>query len=125
VSVFLLPAAVSALIAALHFIAGGREIARPLLQQNALPPVVTLTHYFCWHLVTITLVGLACAFGYASLAPDARVLAVFATVAAGSFAVWGLVLVLWQAQRHRDMPQWMLFAVLAASGAGALAIQKP
>jgi len=31
-------------------------------------------------------------------------------------------LVLWKAQRHRDMPQWMLFAVLAACGAGALAV---
>jgi len=121
VSVFLLPAAVAALIAAIHFFVGGREVARPLLQQDTLPQVVTLTHYFCWHLVTITLVGLAGAFVYASLAPDGRILAVFATVAAGLFAVWGLALVLWQAQRHRDMPQWMLFAVLAASGAGALA----
>ena len=121
-NVFLLPAAVAALIAALHFFVGGRELARPLLRQNALPPVVTLTHYYCWHLVTITLLGLAAAFGYASLAPDGRVLAVFATVAAGLFAVWGLALVLWQAQRHRDMPQWMLFAVLAACGAAALAV---
>jgi len=122
VSAFLLPAAVAALIAAIHFFAGGREVARPLLRQNTLPPVVMLTHYYCWHLVTITLIGLAGAFGYASLAPDGRVLAVFATVAAGLFAVWGLALVLSQAQRHRDMPQWMLFAVLAASGAGALAV---
>ena len=121
-SVFLIPAAVAALIAAVHFFAGGREVARPLLRQNALPPVVTLTHYYCWHLVTITLLGLAGAFGYASLAPDGRVLAVFATGAAGLFAAWGLALVLWQAQRHRDMPQWMLFAVLAVSGAGALAV---
>jgi len=122
VSVFLIPAAVAALIAAVHFFAGGREVARPLLRQNTLPPVVTLTHYYCWHLVTITLLGLAGAFGYASLAPDGRVLAVFATVAAGLFALWGLALLLWQAQRHRDMPQWMLFAVLAVSGAGALAV---
>jgi len=122
VSVFLLPAAVAALIAVIHFFAGGREAVRPLLLQNTLPPVVTLTHYYCWHLVTIMLVGLAGAFGYASLAPDGLVLAVFATVAAGLFAVWGFALVLWQAQRHRDMPQWMLFALLAASGAGALAV---
>jgi hypothetical protein len=122
VSVFLLPAAVAASIAAIHFFIGGREIARPLLRQGTLTPVVTLTHYYCWHLVTITLVGLAGAFGYASLAPDGRVLAIFATVAAGLFSVWGLALVIWQAQRHRDMPQWMLFAVLAASGAVALAV---
>ena len=117
---FLLPAVVAGLIAAIHCVAGGRAIARPLLQQDTLPPVVTLTHYYCWHLVTITLLGLAGAFGYASLAADGWVLAVFATVVAGLFAVWGLALVLWQAQRHRNMPQWLLFAVLAVSGAGAL-----
>ena len=121
-SAFLFPAAVAAVIAAIHCFAGGREVAGPLLRQHALLPVVTLTHYYCWHLVTITLLGLAAAFGYASMAPDARVLAVFATLAAGLFALWGLALVLWKAQRHRDMPQWMLFAVLAACGAGALAV---
>jgi hypothetical protein len=122
VSIYLFPAAVAALIAVIHFFVGGREAARPLLRQDTLPPLVTLTHYYCWHLVTITLAGLAGAFGYASVAPDGRVLAVSATFAAGLFAVWGLALVLWRAQRHRDMPQWMLFTVLAASGAGALSV---
>jgi len=119
-SPFLLPAAVAAAIAATHAFAGGREMARPLLRQAALPPVVTLTLYYCWHLVTITLAGLAGAYGYAAIASDARALAVTATVLAGGFALWGVALVLWKQQRHRDMPQWMLFAVLTVSGVWAL-----
>ena len=118
---FLLPAAVAAAIAAIHLFAGGREIARPLLRQDALLPVVTLTHYYCWHAVTITLTGLMGAFVYAALAPDGHVLAVFATLLAGSFCLWGLALVLWKRQRHRDMPQWVLFAVLTACAVWALA----
>ena len=120
--VFLIPATVAGLIAAIHFFIGGREVVRPLLTQDTLPPTVVMTHYFCWHLVTIMLVGLACAFGVGSIAPEGRILAVFATVVAGLFAVWGLALVIWKRLRHRDMPQWILFAVLAASGVGALLV---
>ena len=121
-SPYLLPAAIAALIAVIHFFAGGREIAAPLLRQNTLHPVVTLTHYFCWHMVTIMLVSLAFAFAYAALTVDGRVLAVFATFISALFTVWGVVLVMWKAQRHRDMPQWILFAVLAASGGYSLAL---
>ena len=120
-SIFLLPAAVAATIAAIHLFAGGREVARPLLSQEALPPVVTLTHYYCWHDVTSTRAGLTGAYVYAALAPEGHVLAVFATLLAGSFCLWGLALVMWKRQRHRDLPQWLLFAVLTASGVWALA----
>jgi len=117
---FLLPAAVAAAIAATHALAGGREIARPLLRQTALPPVVTLTHYYCWHLVTITLASLAGAYAYAALARDGYALAVTATLLSGVFCLWGVALVLWKRQRHSDMPQWILFAVLTAGGVWAL-----
>jgi len=119
-SAFLLPAAFAAAIAAMHAFAGGREIARPLLRNVALPPVVTLTHYFCWHMVTIVLVGLAGAYAYAALAANGYALAVVATLLSGVFGLWGFALVRWKRQRHRDMPQWMLFAVLTVSGVWAL-----
>ncbi len=119
-SPFLLPALISALIAAAHILVGGREVARPLLQGQSLAEVVTLTHYYCWHLVSATLIGIAAAFAYAALEADGYVLAVFGTIYAGVFCLWGLVLVLWKRQRHVDMPQWVLFAVLTASGLWAL-----
>ena len=119
-SVFLFPAILAAVIAAIHAIAGGRDNAGPLLRQDALSRTVTLTHYYCWHMATISLVGLSGAFGYAALALDGRILAVFATLVSGMFCLWGLALVLWTRQRHRDLPQWTLFAGLTASGIRAL-----
>ncbi|MBA3324338.1 MAG: hypothetical protein H0T41_03370 [Rhodobacteraceae bacterium] len=119
-SVFLLPAILAAVIAAIHSIAGGHEIARPLLRLEALSPTVTLTHYYCWHMATITLSGLSGAYVYAALASDGRVLAVFATLVSGLFCLWGLALLLWKRQRHRNLPQWILFAGLTASGIWAL-----
>lgn len=119
-SAFVLPAILAAVVAAIHSIAGGREIARPLLRQEALSPTVTLTHYYCWHMATITLSGLSGSYAYAALASDGRVLAVFATLVSGLFSLWGLALVLWKRQRHRNLPQWILFAGLTASGIWAL-----
>lgn len=71
-------------------------------------------------MVTITLAGLAGAYAYAAVAPAGYALAVTATLLSGLFGFWGFALVLWKRQRHRDMPQWILFAVLTASGVWAL-----
>ena len=119
-SEFMFPAAFAAAIAALHLVFGGQGIARPLLQQTAMPPTVTLTHYYCWHMVTLTLACLAGAYTYAAFASDGYILAISATLLSALFGIWGLSLVLWKRQRHRDMPQWMLFAILTASGIWAL-----
>jgi len=113
---FWVPAVFAAAIAIIHFVAGGREIARPLLRQGALSPSVTLTHYYCWHMATISLAGLTGCYAYAAVSQDGRILATFATLIAFSFCIWGLMLVLWKGQRHRDMPQWVLFLGLTASG---------
>lgn len=119
--VFVVPALLAISIAALHVLAGGRDIARPLLQQQTLTPTVTLTHYYCWHMATISLVVMAGCYGYAAVSPDGRILATLATLVSAAFCVWGLALVVWKRQRHRDMPQWMLFLGLTGSGVWALA----
>lgn len=119
---FAVPALIAALIAMIHVVAGGREIAQPLLRQSALSPSVTLTHYYCWHMATISLAGLAGCYLYAAVSEDGRILATFATSIALAFCIWGLVLVLWRGQRHRDMPQWILFLGLTASGIWAHSI---
>lgn len=113
---FVVPALFAAAITIIHVVAGGREIARPLLEQGTLTPSVKFTHYYCWHLTTISLTGLSGCFAYAALSQDGRILAAFASLIAVAFCVWGLVLVFWKRQRHRDMPQWMLFLGLAVSG---------
>ena len=120
--VFGVPALFAAVIAIIHVVAGGREIAQPLLRQDTLSPSVTLTHYYCWHMATISLAGLAGCYAYAAISQDGRILATFATLIAAAFCIWGLMLVLWKRQRHREMPQWVLFLGLTASGIWAHSI---
>lgn len=50
-----LSGAVAAITAAIHVVAGGKEIARPLL-ASGLDETVKLTMYACWHLVSVVLV---------------------------------------------------------------------
>ncbi len=45
----------AALTAVVHLIAGGKDVAAPLL-QSSLDEVVKLTLYACWHLVSVCLV---------------------------------------------------------------------
>jgi hypothetical protein len=119
--VFAVPALLALSIAVIHVVAGGRDVARPLLQQQTLPPSVRLTLYYCWHIATISLAVLAGCYAYAAVSPEGRILAALATLVSSAFCVWGLVLVLWKRQRHRDMPQWILFLGLTGSGVWALA----
>ena len=118
---FLLAAAIAGFITCgIHVTAGGRDIARPLLAARDLADVPKLTHYYCWHLVTIVLFALGVAFLWAAYDPGAAELAWFATAIALAFMIWGLALVVWKRQPTRLMPQWTLFAVIAALGLAGL-----
>ena len=50
-----LAAAMALLTTLVHTFAGGREVARPLLASNALPPASKWLNYYCWHITTILL----------------------------------------------------------------------
>ena len=111
----LLPALLMLAIALIHLILGGRDIAKPLLEADHPSPVVIFTHYYCWHIVSMTLFALAAAFGFAAFAADALILARFATLLTIGFCIWGFALVLWKKQSHAQMPQWILFVVTSAA----------
>jgi len=119
---FLLAAAVAAVaIAALHIIAGGRYIARPLL-DSALRPVPKLTNYFCWHIVSLVIIALAAAYLRAALVPGSRELAAVATGLSASVALLNAAIVVTQRQSPKLMPQWALFALL--TGLGVLGLRE-
>ena len=50
-----------------HLVAGGRLFARPLLALDV-GPTLKATHYFCWHIVTLTLGAWAAALAWLALA---------------------------------------------------------
>ncbi|MDZ4760582.1 MAG: hypothetical protein SGJ21_05880 [Alphaproteobacteria bacterium] len=64
--------------AGIHLCLGGREIARPLL-DSGIRPVPKHTNYFCWHMVTLTLIGFGGAFAGAATYFSNRALAASAS----------------------------------------------
>ena len=101
-----------------HTFVGGRLIARTLLAARDLPRVPRLTVYYCWHMVSLLLLGMAVALAWAAChASPALVVASGALAAA--FAVLSLGLIAAWRVNPWHMPQWTLFLVIAAlSGLG-------
>lgn len=106
--------AAAGLTTLIHIFGGGPEVVRPLLAARDIGEVPKLVSYYCWHLVTITLTAMAFAFTYAALTPGEPMLAIMWTVIAAAFALWSILLVVWKQQKAIEMPQWILFAAIAA-----------
>jgi len=119
-STYLLPAAISVALLIYHLFSGGPEVVRPLLASQELPPDVVHTLYICWHVVTIVLATFVAAYLLATFDLAFRSYAFAATVIAGVIAIWSFAVVVWKRQKHRQMPQWIAFLVLALAGGWSL-----
>lgn len=108
--------AASAATLTIHVFLGGPSVAAPLLAAKDLEPVAKYVNYYCWHLVTICLGVMAIAFFWAGAAANAWEVGVIATVMAGGFALWGLLVVIQKQQRYREMPQGWLFLPITVAG---------
>lgn len=107
------------IVCLLHVFLGGKECARPLLNTNALNSVAKYTNYYCWHMVTITIMALGVMFICASFMPLGYPLAICATILAGLFSIWNLSLYFAKRKEFRawyDLPQWLLFLPIAVFG---------
>jgi hypothetical protein len=119
-SMYLLPAAISLVLIALHLFSGGPEVVRPLLNSTELPSEVVHVLYICWHTVTIVLVAFVVAYVGAAFDPSFRAYAVAATTVAGGMTLLSLAVVIWKHQSHAKMPQWVAFLALTLSAMWAL-----
>ncbi len=104
----------------LHLIFGGRDIVRPFLAADHLAPVLRYTMYFCWHLVTLSLAGMAAAFLVAARPGGAESLAKFATAGATSFALLNFAMNARLRLSFTQHPQGFLFVPVAAFGVAGL-----
>lgn len=109
---YLLAAIAAAITCVTHIVLGGRELVPPLLGCRALPRVVVVTHYYCWHLVSIALAMIAAGLAMAAWTPEWRPFGVAATVIAASFGGLNLVYALRFHLPPRYLPQWLLFAAI-------------
>ncbi|WP_282605012.1 hypothetical protein [Pelagibius sp. Alg239-R121] len=118
---WLAAAAVASLATALiHILAGGRHIARPLMEAGDLTTVPKHTQYYCWHIVSIVLLAMAGGYAYGSTAPEAMALNVMLTGLAASFALWNIALILWKRLDPKHMIQWALFLPITLLGLAGL-----
>lgn len=104
----------------IHLILGGRDIVRPFLASKHLPPGLRYTMYFCWHLVSLSLAGMAAAFLVAARPGGPTSLAAFATVGAAGFALLNFAMNARLRLSFAQHPQGFLFVPVAAFGAAGL-----
>jgi hypothetical protein len=107
--------------ALVHLMLGGRGMVRPLLRDTELRPVVRDIHYCCWHLITILMFGMVVVFARAALGRSSTDLVAAAVLVFAGYGAWTLGLMLQRKYRVREMPQWILFGIIAALGALGLA----
>lgn len=99
-----------------HLTIGERDVARPLLNSGAFAPDVIVVLFLCWHVVTLVMVSAMAAYVAAAVSPQYEDFALSATMVIGLLALWSFAVVVWKRQRHRVMPQWIAFGVVAILG---------
>lgn len=117
---FLSAAVAAAVTFSVHFFVGGRFIARPLLAAEGLNPVTKYTAYYCWHLVSIVLAGIALAFFRAGLFSGGRELAAASVLFSAAAATLSLTIISRWKLSWFKFPQWILFVIVTLLGAGGL-----
>lgn len=105
-------ALLSGLILIVHLTLGQRDIVRPLL-ASALESEPKWANFFCWHAVTIAILGMI----LGSLAPLLRAdlwpLALGVCAISGAMGIWSLALSLTAGRSPMLLPQWIIFLPIA------------
>jgi uncharacterized membrane protein len=114
---FLLAAAIVSLITFLaHLFWGGYEIVNPLLKAPDLQEVPKLTTYYCWHIATLVLLVMTCAYAYVSLVQPDFPLTVTITSIAAACALLSIALIVMRQLKPLDYPQWLFFIPITLFG---------
>ncbi len=114
---FLFAAAIASLLTfLLHLFVGGRGVAKPLLNASGIEEVTKLTTYYCWHIVTVVLLIMTCAFAYVALLQFDLPLTIVMTSMAGSCTLLSIGLILVRKLKPLDYPQWIFFLPMTVLG---------
>ena len=110
----LIAAGLMAAITLLHIFGGGREAARPMMEVDNLSKSAKMTMFYAWHLVTIALAFMAFVYFAAALRPEFVAIAWAFGWLTAFFAVLSVLQTLVMRLPLSMLPQWVLFAPVAA-----------
>ena len=118
---FLAAALLSLATFAVHLFVGGTEAARPLLAAETVDEIARFTLYYAWHIVSITILAMALAFGLLALMPTRdRLLGWFVTGGAFAFAALDLFIIARFSLSAVTFGQWIAFALIGVLGIGGM-----
>ncbi|MEO0913915.1 MAG: hypothetical protein AAFY59_13150 [Pseudomonadota bacterium] len=100
---------------AVHLFMGGREVAAPLVKDEAIAEVVRYTAYLCWHITSATLLLMAAFFATAQLFALPGLLYA-ATALAAATALVGIAIPPRFGLSYKLLPQGWLFVPIALLG---------
>jgi len=102
-----------------HAFVGGREIGRPLRQNESLDELTSAVAWLCWHFTTILIIALAYLPAAGAYTQDTGLVAA-GTLVAAAMAIFGIWATLFTKQSYKNMPQGWLFVPIAFLGFLAL-----
>lgn len=105
---FALAAAFSFVAFLAHTFGNIKTTVRPLLDSSLVPASKYLM-YYCWHIVTITLLVMSAGFAYAALVKDGADVGTFAGLISAGCLLWSVAMNSSHRLRIRDFPQWVFF----------------
>lgn len=99
-----------------HLFWGGHDVAKPLLSTSGMEEVTKLTTYYCWHIATILLFVMTCAFAYVALLRFDLALTIAMISIAGSCGLLSIGLIVTRKLKPLDYPQWIFFLPMTLFG---------
>jgi len=114
---FLLAAAIASFLTFLaHLFWGGYEVAKPLLSAPDIQEMPKLTLYYAWHIVTLMLFIVTCAYVYLSLFQSDVPLTITVTSIAAACALLSIGLIVARKLNPLDYPHWAFFIPITLLG---------
>ena len=103
-----------------HVVVGGKFVAAPLLETDALPPASKWLNYYCWHVTSIVIAFIAFAFGWMAMNGSDPAAIIFLAGLTASLAVLSAAVALKGDINPFRFPSTSLFAAISLAGWGAL-----
>lgn len=99
-----------------HTFVGGRFVAGPLLQDTHLPAASKWLNYYCWHVTTVYLFMMSCAFAYVAFNPQKMELVIFLSILNCALSILSAAVAIKGKINPFRFPSTSLFASVSALG---------